>query len=917
MRVCFDGLCFASRRAAAVDEETQTVSEFHDTGGGGHTNHIYISDTLSCNPNINNTNNPTERIQCDSSKDTTDSSHKIHKNHHCSTTSTTRSKLLSLLSLNNLDRKIFFVRPKMDSHDVPRVHSTYDIGLVSRNHSNNTNNNNNDSTKMDTTPTTITNTGTTSTSAAINSFIVDPNLNEMTTCDSSSNDSPTNLPLNEQIGDLCVSGTGNQNMEQNNSTNPFSQTVAAFNTANLLSSEEHLLQVIQIKSSRINDLEHLLRCKENEIAELKSHLDKFQSVFPFSSRGGGAGGRKGGVHGGNGFQRQRAQGISAEPQSESSILELLHVTFPKYEKDERSRELIKSAILDNDFMKNLDMNQIREIVDCMYPVQYAAKSLIIKEGDVGSIVYVMEEGRVEVSREGKYLSTLSGAKVLGELAILYNCQRTATITANTDCKLWAIERQCFQTIMMRTGLIRQAEYTEFLRSVPIFKSFPEETLIKISDVLEETHYNQGDYIVRQGARGDTFFIISKGTVRVTIRQPNSQEEKFIRVLGKGDFFGEKALQGDDLRTANIICDSEDGVTCLVIDRETFKQLISNLDEIRNKYNDESTLERKRINEEFRDVQLSDLRVLSTLGVGGFGRVELVQIHSDGSRSFALKQMKKVQIVETRQQQHIMSEKEIMYEANCSFIVKLFKTFKDRKYLYMLMESCLGGELWTILRDKGHFDDSTTRFYTACVVEAFDYLHSRNIIYRDLKPENLLLDINGYVKLVDFGFAKKLQTSRKTWTFCGTPEYVAPEIILNRGHDISADYWSLGVLMFELLTGTPPFTGADPMRTYNIILKGIDAIEFPRNITRNATALIKKLCRDNPTERLGYQRGGIGEIRKHKWFDGFYWEGLVNRSLTPPIMPSVSSAIDTANFDDYPPDPDGPPPDDETDWDKDF
>ncbi|XP_045774445.1 cGMP-dependent protein kinase, isozyme 2 forms cD5/T2 isoform X1 [Maniola jurtina] len=526
------------------------------------------------------------------------------------------------------------------------------------------------------------------------------------------------------------------------------------------------------------------------------------------------------------------------------------------------------------------------------------------------------EGRVEVSRENKYLSTMAPGKVFGELAILYNCKRTATIKAATDCRLWAIERQCFQTIMMRTGLIRQAEYTDFLKSVPIFKNLPEDTLIKISDVLEETHYQNGDYIIRQGARGDTFFIISKGQVKVTQKQPNSNDEKFIRTLTKGDFFGEKALQGDDLRTANIICDSPNGTTCLVIDRETFNQLISTLDEIRSKYKDEGD-DRQRLNEEFANLRLSDLRIIATLGIGGFGRVELVQIHGDSSRSFALKQMKKAQIVETRQQQHIMSEKEIMSEMNCEFIVKLYKTFKDRKYLYMLMETCLGGELWTILRDRGQFDDATTRFYTACVVEAFHYLHSRNIIYRDLKPENLLLDSKGYVKLVDFGFSKKLQASRKTWTFCGTPEYVAPEVIMNRGHDISADYWSLGVLMFELLTGSPPFTGTDPMKTYNKILKGIDAVEFPRSITRNAANLIKKLCRDNPAERLGYQRGGITEIQKHKWFDGFNWEGLAQRTLDPPITPVVKSAVDTHNFDQYPPDADEPPPDDLSGWDATF
>ncbi|XP_074032028.1 cGMP-dependent protein kinase, isozyme 2 forms cD4/T1/T3A/T3B isoform X4 [Leptinotarsa decemlineata] len=681
---------------------------------------------------------------------------------------------------------------------------------------------------------------------------------------------------------------------------------------------------LKSREEKIIELERELEKKDGLIKHLQNEIDKFRQVVrPITQKiitkqidlGGE-------FWPGPGVENTRVrlvaeprikrQAISAEPLSREE--NDLHIK--KIPKSMSSRELIKSAILDNDFMKNLELTQIREIVDCMYPEEYKTGSIIIQEGDVGSTVYVLEEGRVEVSRENKFLSILDAGKVLGELAILYNCQRTATIKAHTDCKLWAIERQCFQTIMMRTGLIRQAEYTDFLKSVPIFKTLPEDTLIKISDVLEETVYANGDYIIRQGARGDTFFIISKGRVKVTMRMPDSNEEKFIRHLSKGDFFGEKALQGDDLRTANVIVDDPEGVSTLVIDRDTFNQLISNLDEIRTKYKDEQ-VDRRRVNSEYDNVTLSDLKILTTLGVGGFGRVELVQINGRPSKSYALKQMKKAQIVETRQQQHIMSEKEIMGEANCDFIVKLFKTFKDAKYLYMLMESCLGGELWTVLRDKGHFDDATTKFYTACVVEAFDYLHSRNIIYRDLKPENLLLDIRGYVKLVDFGFAKKLQTGRKTWTFCGTPEYVAPEVILNKGHDISADYWSLGVLMFELLTGTPPFTGSDPMKTYNIILKGIDGIDFPRSITRNAQALIKRLCRDNPAERLGYQKGGISDIQKHKWFDGFNWEGLLSRTLTPPILPRVQNVTDTSNFDNYPPDENVPPPDDNSGWDNNF
>ncbi|XP_068585423.1 cGMP-dependent protein kinase 1-like isoform X3 [Cebidichthys violaceus] len=320
---------------------------------------------------------------------------------------------------------------------------------------------------------------------------------------------------------------------------------------------------------------------------------------------------------------------------------------------------------------------------------------------------------------------------------------------------------------------------------------------------------------------------------------------------------------------------------------------------------------------FSSLKLKDFNIIDTLGVGGFGRVELVQLKNEEAKTFAMKILKKRHIVDTRQQEHIRSEKHIMTEAHSDFIVRLYRTFKDSKYLYMLMEACLGGELWTILRDRGSFEDSTTRFYTACVVEAFAYLHAKGIIYRDLKPENLILDSRGYAKLVDFGFAKKIGFCKKTWTFCGTPEYVAPEIILNKGHDVSADYWSLGILMYELLTGSPPFSGPDPMKTYNVILRGIDMIEFPKKITKNAANLIKKLCRDNPSERLGNLKNGVKDIQKHKWFEGFNWEGLRKGTLTPPITPDVSSPIDTSNFDNFPEDTDEPPPDDNSGWDYDF
>ncbi|WAQ97092.1 KGP1-like protein [Mya arenaria] len=644
------------------------------------------------------------------------------------------------------------------------------------------------------------------------------------------------------------------------------------------------MEEVRQRDALIDELEWELDEKEELIASLRNQLDKYRTAMKVSMTAAAA---RTAAAAEKLPHRHNRTAISAE--SSMTLTHRDYRTLKRHRKPLASKELIKRAILDNDFMKNLELSQIHDIVDCMHPVDFSKGSVIIKEGDVGSLVYVMEEGKVEVTKANVKLCTMSPEKVFGELAILYNCTRTASIKALTACKLWAIDRPSFQSIMMRSGLLRQIEHKEFLKSVPSFKNLPEETVSKIADVLEE--------------------------VKVTKRTSKGTDDQSMRYLQRGDFFGEKALQGEDIRTANVIADDPEGVDCLVLDRESYSQLISNLDDFQRAYEDEEIV--NNVDAEFAKLKLGDLSIVTTLGVGGFGRVELVQINNDASRTFALKIMRKHHIVETRQQEHIMNEKKIMAESRTDFIVRLHRTFKDRKYLYMMMEVCLGGELWTVLRDKGSFDDNTTRFYTGCVLEAFTYLHSKGVVYRDLKPENLLLDGHGYCKLVDFGFAKKVGLGRKTWTFCGTPEYVAPEVILNKGHDITADYWSLGILMFELLTGSPPFSGQDPMKTYNIILKGIDTIEFPRKITKNATNLIKKLCRDTPTDRLGFGRGGIREIQKHKWFEGYNWEGLRKHTLTAPIQPKIKNMVDTTNFDDYPDDEETPPPDDLTGWDRDF
>uniref|UniRef100_H2YAV2 cGMP-dependent protein kinase n=1 Tax=Ciona savignyi TaxID=51511 RepID=H2YAV2_CIOSA len=589
-------------------------------------------------------------------------------------------------------------------------------------------------------------------------------------------------------------------------------------------------------------------------------------------------------------------GTKAEPQ----------VDLKKHQKTTEQKKFLKEAILRNDFLKKLSEEQINEMIDYMQR-SLPQNDVFIKEGTNGDRLYILESGELDVTQGSTYLTTMKAGSVFGELAILYNCKRTATVTAKTPTKIWMLERAVFQSIMMRTNNTKRTEIADALRKVPILKQFSNSKLSKITDALEEDTFQKGDYIIREGESGETFYIIVEGTVKVTTMsreytdstEDPSQKETFIRNLGKGDYFGEKALRSESgIRGANVIATSPT-VRCGTLDKKFFLQLIGTLaDKDWDAHNSSVSSSGSSTNSltSFEGMTLNDFEFVGVLGVGGFGRVELVRFRDKPTQNFALKCMKKTHIVETKQEEHIYSEKRIMRDSDCPFIVQLYRTFRNDRYVYMLMEACLGGELWAKLRDDGSFDDSRARFYTACVVEALEYLHLRGIVYRDLKPENLLLDSKGYVKIVDFGFAKTISHGEKTWTFCGTPEYVAPEVILNKGHDIAVDYWALGILIFEMLTGNPPFNSSDAMKTYRMALKGIDAIEWPLKIRKTVQNLIRRLCRENATERIGNLKEGIKEIRNHRWFAGFHWDGLRKGELKAPYIPEITDPSDLRNFD---------------------
>ena len=534
---------------------------------------------------------------------------------------------------------------------------------------------------------------------------------------------------------------------------------------------------------------------------------------------------------------------------------------------------IKTAFNRSKFFKNLSVFYIKKIYKFFNIVNLEKDNVAFPIGHIKSSKFV-------IIISGNLINSKNGEIIGKPLEILYEEE---LISLSKDKIDYALDPSSDSEVLFLEGdmsdILKYLKYNNFmevlnkntffenLSKIVLFKSFSQLKLYKLLELINVEKYKKGSKIITEGKIGDKFYIVKKGQVEVY------QRTIYLRTLNPMEYFGERALLMNEVRSATVI--AKEDVELYSLDKDSFKSNLSNMMEnylhISLNLHDET-------------VSLEDLLFIKELGKGNYGLVSLV-MNERTKFPYGIKAISKNRINLENMESNIQLEKNILLKIDHPFIVKLVKCLEDKKNIYFLMEYLKGKELFDVIRDIGLLSKEQTNFFIASMLIAIDYLHSRKVIYRDLKPENIVVTRNGYIKLIDFGTAKEIDT--RTKTIIGTPHYMAPEAIMGGGYSFPVDFWSISICMYEFICGCVPFgdKSEDPMEIYFAIINNV--LEFPNdiNIDKEFKHLMKKMLDKNPVDRLT----NFYSIKSQPWFKDFKWDELINFNLKAPYLPIISES----------------------------
>jgi cGMP-dependent protein kinase 1 len=531
------------------------------------------------------------------------------------------------------------------------------------------------------------------------------------------------------------------------------------------------------------------------------------------------------------------------------------------------KNTMRISFAKNSYMNKLVQSQLEKLINEMEIQSYMPNETIIEAGTLKSQeIYVIVKGTV-TERNGKQYKLLD---ILGEKEVINNSNETyeADIIATEEVDIARISSSGFFNSIGGdySHVTSINEKINSLKRVQLFKGLNNDQLFQLVKAMKTQEFSDGQPIVEQNSQGDSFYLIKSGKVEIL------KDGQSLRTITKNDYFGERSLLFDERRSATAIAKKK--VSCLVMSKSDFINIL-------NEKMRELLMDRIRLQEN--NIALSDLIIVKTLGSGMFGNVFLV-IHKSNQNLYALKTVDRRKINAYQIEENIALERKILLELDHVLIMKLVRTYKDDKRLYFLMEYIRGMDLFDVIRKLQLLKECDARFYISCIFNIIEHLHERDIIFRDLKPENMVVDAIGYPRLIDFGTARFLKS--RTYTIVGTPHYMAPEIVTGDGYGLAVDYWTVGVMLYEFMFGYVPF-GEDETDPYVIYEKIHERkLVFPQWVDNKnkIKEFISQLLSKNPANRLG---GGFDKLKTHPWFIGLNWDKITSKELKAPYIPVLT------------------------------